>query len=334
MRQKIYIAGVWGTGNINIMEQFQNDDEVEFLKDDFRYFKQFRKIWRMINLRLGGHGKGIIRWLLRKRFLDRKYALSHCDFDCNEKNYIVIFNSALLHYYSKEYFERLRKKHINLKCILYIIDPMPDGLWPEIENIIEVFDQVMTMHPYNCRKYGFQYLPYAYAKPQKITNVSNIKHIKLFYCGVVDEYRHEIISEFIKKCEENHINFDFWIKPYENSHIKHDHVHYAEIPYDENIQRLEASDCILEIMHEGYVGITQRYLEAIIYNKRLISNNSEITELPYYNSQYMYYFEKIDDIDWEWVRKDVKVDYHYEGDFSLQRWKKKLLDLSAGLCEA
>lgn len=31
-RQKIYIAGVWGIGNINIMNQFQDDEEVVFLK--------------------------------------------------------------------------------------------------------------------------------------------------------------------------------------------------------------------------------------------------------------------------------------------------------------
>ena len=68
-------------------------------------------------------------------------------------------------------------------------------------------------------------------------------------------------------------------------------------------------------------------MEAVIYNKRLITKNEEIKELPYYDSRYMQYFEKIEDIDWEWLRTDEKVDYHYKGDFSVQAWKQNLLQL-------
>lgn len=327
MKQKIFIAGVWGIGNISIMEEFDEDTEVEFLKDDFFLAGKMRKVWRFVNQKLGGHGSGIVRWFLRTKLLDSQYALSHCEFDSNEENNIVIFNSALLHYYSKEYFERLRKKHQNIRYILYIIDPMPNGLWKEIQYVKDVFDKVMTMHPYNCQKYGFQYLPYAYAKPKMEKPVENLEKINLFYCGVVDDYRQELLKEMIRQCEHNGIRFDFWLKPYQNNDMKHAHVHYVQIPYAENVQRLKNAECILEIMHKGYVGITQRYLEAVIYNKRLITNNVEIRELPYYNPCYMQYFEKVEDIDWEWMRSDKKVDYHYKGDFSVQAWKRNLTNL-------
>ena len=325
MKYKIYVAGVWGFGNISIMEQFQNDAEVEFLKHDFKYFFQMQKVWNLVNRKLGGHGKSIIRWLLKTRFFDEKYALSHCDFDKNEKNYVVIFNSALLQYYSKEYFERLRNKHNNIEYILYIIDPMPNGLWPEIEAALDVFDEVMTIHPYNCKKYGLHYLPYIYAEPKEIPQCQIDKNTNLFFCGVAGDFRQNIISNIVEQCEKNHIVFDFWLKPYGNNAIDNEHVHYSEMTYAENVQRLKHAKCILEIMHEGFVGITQRYLEAVIYNKRLLTNNVEIKKLPYYNPQYMYYFEKVEDIDWNWVNEDVEVDYHYNGDFSPQKWKSNLL---------
>ncbi len=331
MKRKIFIAGVWGKGNINIMEQFQNDVEVEFLRNDFKYFSQIRKIWRIVNLRLGGHGKGIIRWVLRTSLLDNQYALSHCDFDSNEENYIVLFNSALLHYYSRQYFERLRKRYQNIRYILYIIDPMPDGLWPEIQDVLEVFDVVATMHPYNCEKFGFEYLPYAYAKVEDVQISENISNTTLFYCGAIDEHRQNLIAEIVKQCEKNQIDFDFWLKPYGHNSIDNQNVHYTEMPYTENVQRLRSSKCILEVMHKGYVGITQRYLEAVIYNKKLITNNKEIATLPYYNPDYMFYFEKVGDIDWEWLCNNVKVDYHYQGDFSVQMWKKNLLTLSSNI---
>lgn len=330
MKQKIFIAGVWGAGNISIMEQVGQDEEVTFLRDDFQYAAAIRKVWRVVNQKLGTHGKGIVRWVLRTRLLDGKYALSHCEFHDDEENDIVIFNSALLHYYSAEYLKRLRKKHPTIRYILYIIDPMPDGLWPEIQAVLPVFDMVCTMHPFNCRKYGFRYLPYAYAKPAEKERIADIPDTQLFYCGVLDDHRVKIMESIVKQCEAHGIAFDFWLKPYENNSIRNSHVHYAMIPYEENVQRLQKAACILEVMHKGYVGITQRYLEAVTYQKRLLSNNREITELPYYDPRYMQYFERVEDIDWEWLQNDVEADYQYQDDFSVQRWKENLVDLLHG----
>ena len=327
MKNKLFIAGVWGAGNISIMEQVAKDADVEFLRDDFRYAAQVRKVWSVVNRKLGGRGRGIVRWFLGTRIFDGKYALSHCDFHSSVENDVVIFNSALLHYYSAAYFKRLRRKHPGIRYILYIIDPMPDGLWPEIQEVTDVFDEIMTIHPYNCRKYGFRYLPYAYAKPEGAGQTADFSDTELFYCGVLDDYRMELIDKIVKQCEEHHVDFDFWLKPYEDNSIHNSHVHYAVMPYEENVQRLQRAGCILEVMHKGYVGITQRYLEAVFYNKRLLTNNQEIKELPYYDPRYMQYFEKVEDIDWEWLHSEDKADYHYRGDFSVQTWKKRLLGM-------
>jgi hypothetical protein len=327
MKRQIIIAGVWGAGNISIVEQMGQDKEITFLKDDFRYALQLRKVWRVINRRLGGRGRGILRGILKTRFFDAKYALSHCDFDSHDENDVVIFNSALLHYYSAAYFKRLKKRHPSIRYILYIIDPMPDGLWREVQEVLPAFDHVMTMHPFNCRKYGFQYLPYAYAKPTQKAQIPDIPETELFYCGVLDDHRLILMRKMVKQCEKRRIAFDFWFKPYQDNPMHNAHVHYGLIPYEENVQRLRKAKCILEVMHKGYVGITQRYLEAVIYNKRLLSNNREITELPYYNPRFMQYFEKIEDIDWEWLHSEEEVDYHYQGDFSVEAWKKNLVEL-------
>lgn len=330
MKYKIFIAGVWGFGNRSIMEQFRKTPDVEYLKYDFKYFHQIAKVWKFVNRKLGGHGAGIIRWLLKTRIFDDKYALSHCNFTDNDANYVVIFNSALLQYYSREYFLRLKKKNPDIKYILYIIDPMPEGLWPEIQNTLDVFEHVMSIHPYNCRRYGFEYLPYIYAKPEENGKFQIDDETNLFFCGVSGEHRHGIINDIVKKCEEHQIAFDFWLKPYGNDAIKNSHVHYSEMPYEENVERIKHAECILEIMHEGFVGITQRYLEAIVYNKRLLTNNAEIKMLPYYDSRYMHYFEKPEDIDWNWLKDGTKADYHYQGEFDRETWKENLLKLLEG----
>lgn len=327
MSYKIYVAGVWGFGNISIMEQFYDDAQVDFLKYDFAYFHQMMKVWKFVNKWLNPIGRKLLRWLLRTRVFDGKYALSHCDYDSNEVNYVVIFNSALLQYYSKEYFERLKKKHPTIHYILYIIDPMPEGIWPEIEAVRSVFEKIVTIHPYNCKRFDFEYLPYIYARCKENIMLELAPEVDLFFCGVADSYRQKIVGEIVNACDEKKIKFDFWLKPFGDDAIKHIKVHYSEMSYAENVERIKHADCILEIMHEGFVGITQRYLEAIIYNKRLMTNNREIKVLPYYDPRYMYYFDRVEDIDWDWLKQKVDVDYHYQGDFEPQTWKKNLLRL-------
>lgn len=323
---KIFVAGVWGFGNISIMEQFENDSQVQFLKYDFQYFHQIAKVWKFIKRKLSGHGTGFMRWLLKTRVFDSKYALTYCDYKSNDMNYVVIFNSALLQYYSKEYFQRLQKKNGNIKFILYIIDPMPEGLWPEIKSTLEVFDKVMTIHPYNCKRYGFEYLPYIYAEPKEKSK-KKVEETNLFFCGVMDTERENIIKALVEQCMSNQVPFDFWLKPYEGNEINNEYVHYAEMPYAENVERVKHSQCILEVMHEGFVGITQRYLEAIVYGKKLLTNNKEIKNLPYYNPKSMYYFENVMNIDWNWIKSDEKVDYHYQGEFEPETWKRSLVQM-------
>lgn len=324
MKKHIWVAGVWGFGNISIMKQFEKDSEVTFLEDDFRYMLKFQKIWKFIRRYLKGCGAGLFRTVLETRIFDKAYALTHCDFEAYDRNYIVLFNSAFLEYYSRGYFERLKKRHPSLRYYLYIIDPMPNGLWPEIERVKGIFDKVLTIHPYNVNKYGFGYLPYIYGKPQEESQLKQAPDVNLFFCGVAGDYRQKIVGFIVDKCREKQISYDLWLKPYGNDGIRDENVHYSEMPYEDNVYRLKHADCILEIMHEGFVGITQRYLEAVIYNKKLLTNNAEIKQLPYYDKRYMQFFAKVEEIDWDWLKEPVIVDYHYKNDFSTDMWKKNL----------
>lgn len=327
MDKKIFIAGVWGFGNISIMQRFDTDADVTFFENDFKYSLKIAKVWKFINGPFGGYGKRFLRWILSTPLLDKCYALSNYKFNDDEENIVVIFNSALLHYYSRSYFVRLKRENPSIKYVLYIIDPMPDGLWKVIEDTMDIFDKVLTIHPYNCSKYGFEYLPYIYAKPQLTESIEKMPEVDLFYCGVADDYRQNIVEKIVKKCECNKVSFNIFLKPYGNDYIENKNVYYSEMPYEENVRRVLASKCILEIMHEGFVGITQRYLEAIVYNKKLLTNNAEIKNLPYYNERYMQYFEQVEDIDWSWVGDAEEVEYQYQDDFGANVWKKKIMEL-------
>ena len=95
-------------------------------------------------------------------------------------------------------------------------------------------------------------------------------------------------------------------------------------PYKEVLESTLKANCILEIVRPGQVGFTLRTFEAVVYNKKLLTNNENIKDFKFYNPQYMKIFKKIEDIDWKWVHETLNVDYHYDDSFSPLRFIKEI----------
>ena len=57
-------------------------------------------------------------------------------------------------------------------------------------------------------------------------------------------------------------------------------------------------------------------MDAIIYNKKLITNCEEIVMLPYYNENRIHFFNNINQISIDFVRDHREIDYGYKNDFS------------------
>ena len=62
------------------------------------------------------------------------------------------------------------------------------------------------------------------------------------------------------------------------------------------VESLE-SDVLLDITDGGQTALTLRPYEAIVYNKRLLTNNQSILDFEFYDPRYMRYFTEITDED-------------------------------------
>ncbi len=76
------------------------------------------------------------------------------------------------------------------------------------------------------------------------------------------------------------------------------------------------SNCILEVLQDGQTGSTLRYLEAVCYNKKLLTTNPRIKNYPFYDERYMKVFSSESDIDYDWVKKRETINYGYKDEFS------------------
>lgn len=100
--------------------------------------------------------------------------------------------------------------------------------------------------------------------------------------------------------------------------IPYEGIQYADKPmlYYDMLYQTVNSRCVLEINQEGATGLTSRFLEAVMYNKRLVTNNVDIKDSKFYNPSFMQVVKKMNEINPKMIKNTEGIDYHYDGSFS------------------
>lgn len=105
----------------------------------------------------------------------------------------------------------------------------------------------------------------------------------LYFIGN-DKGRYEYIDRMYSFCSNNMIRCLIQIvadnsKQYNNMDII---IHNA-IEYSEILKNISTSKAVLDICKEGQTGPTIRAMEAILYGKKIVTNNEEYRRLPFYS---------------------------------------------------
>lgn len=218
----------------------------------------------------------------------------------------------------------LKKIHQNFpqgRMILILVDSMH----AKSRNMISAmplirkfpWDLVMSFNPEDCREFGFRDLRMKYYSVLTDTLASENTTSDLCFAGGAQpgDTRVPLIRTIYQTLKKKGIKEDFLITNWPD---QHDGIRYEReyIPYRSILEMEKQSNCILEILKEGQHFQTVRYFEAVVYQKKLLTNNPNLSELPYYNSEFMKYFSEPSDIDPEWIRKQEPVHYDYDNQFS------------------
>ena len=75
--------------------------------------------------------------------------------------------------------------------------------------------------------------------------------------------------------------------------------------YSKTIEYIQRSKCLLEIVQNGQNGSTLRPIEALVYGKKLLTNDKNILNQDFYDKNNMFYFEKIEEIDVGFITESV-----------------------------
>lgn len=252
-----------------------------------------------------------------------------------KKNVYVIFLNAALYYNPylpgtlKKYKELLK----NLKYILFYLDiiDVPVSRNADLLRKKDVFDLVYTIDKSNAEKGELILWSTFYSKNENYLNIPQENDI--YFCGV-SKGRASILVECARLADNYKVDVAMDVICYDDADIFGSGVKGVTVrnpneylSYPEVIKNELKSNCILEIVQTGQVALTLRPYEAVVYNKKLLTNNKSIFNFEFYDERFMRYFERMEDIDWNWIKeRDVNIDYGYKDEFSPMKLLKDILN--------
>lgn len=243
-------------------------------------------------------------------------------------------------YLSIDYIYYLKANYPDAKFVIIHRDLMEVTFrsWPECteEMMRELFDLRMTFDEKEAEKYHILYFSEFESKID-VPIASDYPLSDVFFAGKakgrLDKLLclYDVFSKAGLKC-------DFYITETPKDRQKPlSGVEYAErqMTYSDMLYRTVNSNCVLEINQAGAVGYTSRFLEAVMFNKKLLTDNLSIKNSKFYRQDYIQCFSEVDSLDVNFIIRDVgKVDYNYVGEFSpmhlIEQIDKELKALDEG----
>ena len=239
----------------------------------------------------------------------------------NNKKLCFVFTPG---WYYPEFIKYLKNKYKDSNFVFYFSDTVESkiNVIPslDIEYLKQNFDLVLSYNQQDVEKYNLEYSSIYYSKiPEKwIETLSKYPEVDVLFIGAARNRLPEIESAFQKltnaglKCYFyvvcNRVSEKFGVEGIEYS--------MKAMPFNEYLGRTLAAKCILEIIDPNTVGCTLRFWEAVMYDKKLITNYKFLQENMFYNPLYMQYYSSIDDIDTSFVSHENYVAYNYKGENS------------------
>lgn len=237
------------------------------------------------------------------------YTLNKLKLD-SRKRYCVIYTDVSAGRTDRKFLSNLKKK-INVDIVLVMVNTMARRQLI-LKKRFQYFNYIFSFDKEDCGKYGFIYHPtnYSTATIRKNINIED----DAFYVGVSKGRQHTLENIF-DKLKKAGAQSSFYISGVKKRNVLE--IHYNEwLSYKQVLEHIEKANCIIEVMEEQQAGVTLRAMEAICYNKRLLTNNQSVKELPFYKSGFIQVFSSLEEINPSFVMDRTPIDYTYNNEFS------------------
>lgn len=238
----------------------------------------------------------------------------------SQHTYHMIMPTTSISKFTVQYLKTFKKKHSNVKLYALVTDSMHASS-PHMNLVREklfsdVWDRVLTYDKYDAKEFGFTWFGYSYYSSYDFVDPDPVES-DIYYVGYDKGGREQTVLDVYHKLLSEGCSARFDVVSSNPSDPVSGLIYLnSKISYPQVVSRVKSTNCILEILQDNQKAQSLRYFEAVVYNKKLLTNNPGIAELPYYDERFMKIFETVDDFDVEWARERENIEYGYKGEFS------------------
>ena len=209
----------------------------------------------------------------------------------------------------------IRRKYNNIKhvAIFYDIQIMNNH---DLSFIKKKYDLVSTYYEDEADKAGVVFIPPVYSKEYDEAESQINEYYDIFFVGKAKDRLKVLVEVYDKLDEEGFVCKFFIFGVPKKKQVYRDGITYInkEMSVEESYQYTRRARCLLELVPYGTSALTGRYREAILYDKKLLSNNKTVIKDKYYNPDMIHYFHDSEEIDTNFLKKPL-ISYGYEGDY-------------------
>lgn len=224
----------------------------------------------------------------------------------------------LNHRLSIKYLSYLKKKYPDCKIVLLHRDLMKvcRRINPDLA-LNPILDLEMTYDEGEAKKFNFP----SFSEYESKTDVPVKDEMEsdVFFAGRVKGRLSKLMDAYEMFVRGGIKPFYYLLGVPQEDRLDLPGIVYADkaMSYYEMLVHTVNTRCILEINQPGAVGYTSRFLEAVIYGKKMITNNQAIKESKFYDTGNIQVIENMKEIDTDSIKNGQEfVDYYYNGEFS------------------
>lgn len=249
-------------------------------------------------------------WTLNKRCelpgksIWYKYCFNEKEVDINEDLYFMCYESFHMAY-SRKYLSYLRNKYSNAKFVFFFSNPVDSYNFEKLKSVRDLYDAVITFNNNDAKDNDFIYCNCDVFKLPPVSECQEYKS-DVFFIGS-DKGRLELLLSVYEKLTNAGLTCDFHIinvpedKQRYLDKIKYNH----RISYEEVLQRVKSTRCVLEILQNSNYYYSIRTIEALQYHKKLLTSNVEVVQQWFYKPEIIQCFDNDLDIDTAFVLEPI-----------------------------
>lgn len=227
------------------------------------------------------------------------------------------------------FLDYLKDRYKNAQFIMYHWDDI--DLFPNVKGKFKYFDRILSYNIGDCKKYKLILRPIFFVP---ILNVNYEKTIDVSIVGSYNLVREKFINKFQQLNPEVEIYSHYYINPLMFVREKLPLVtcknyKFYKLSYKEMLKLVSLSKACLDVPHFQQQGLTTRSIEALQFQTKVITTNTNIKLYDYY-SEKNHYIVDLDNpvIDKDWINEPYEIiDKEIVEKYTIDYWIKDIFDL-------